>query len=488
MTIYEQIEIAIKNSPSVELLKTKNRELIILFLVKIFTSETIVSSEHIHYKLIEYLEAMGTGFDEETDEKNEKIFKTYEEKAKEKIQLWTNKGFLTNYQTETGEVFYELSSHSSKTIDWLASLKKEEYIGTESKFKMLFNQLKILVEFTNDNKEKRLQLLEDRKSEIEQQIQRLEMGEDIEIFEENQIIPDFKYLTKLAKELLSDFKEVDDNFKVIIKEIYQKQTDISLKKGHILQYTFDAFHELKNSSQGKSFYAFWEFLNSRNLQEEWSDLVQELYQRLVEKSIEIDDSFLKNMKQHLYNAAKKVSKTNDKMAEKLSRIIRDRDVSETEITKSIIQEIKKLLIEISKKEIESTFSFEIETGIEIKMPFERKLTFEQSDEVEYKQKPQVAKTQLSDFVYLNKAFNFFAIDRNELRKRVKTVLREKKQATILDIVDYQGGISKGLPELLGYIGIVKDFKYTINENKTQDILFDKNNRKLLQIPEIILTQ
>ena len=484
MTNYEQIEIIINTSPSVELLKTKNRELIISFFVQSFDLETAMSSENIHYKLAEHLETQSIGIDEEIDEKNI----TYEEKAKKYIHLWTDKGFLTNYQNETGEIFYELSSHSSKTIDWLTNLKKEEYIGAESKFKTLFNQLKELVEFTNDDKEKRLQILKEKKLEIEQQIQRLEMDEDVRVFEKYEIVPRFKDLTKLAKELLTDFKEVDDNFKAIIKEIYQKQTDISLKKGDILQYTFDAFYELKDSSQGKSFYAFWEFLNSRNLQDEWRDLIQELYQMLAEKDIDANDPFLKNMKQHLYNSAKKVSKTNDKMAEKLSRIIRESDVSKTEITKNIIQEIKKLLIEISKRKSEPAFSFEIETGIGIKIPFERKLTFEQSEEVEYKQKPQAAAIRLDDFAYLSKIYSISAIDKNELRKRIKNVLKEKSQTTISDIIDSQGGISKGLPELFGYIGIVKDFKYTVNEDKIQNILFDKDNRKTIRIPEIILTR
>ncbi|NCP83831.1 MAG: DUF3375 family protein, partial [Bacteroidetes bacterium] len=83
---------------------------------------------------------------------------------------------------------YELSSHSSKTLDWLSSLKKEEYVGTESKFKNIFNQLKELVEYSNDDAEKRIQLLEDKKFEIEQQIQRIKIGEDIRVFEEFEIV------------------------------------------------------------------------------------------------------------------------------------------------------------------------------------------------------------------------------------------------------------------------------------------------------------
>jgi hypothetical protein len=475
----------LNHSPSVALLKTKNRDLIILFFAETFLQQTAVSSENIHNRLSDFLERQGM----EIDEENEIEFSdTYEIKAKKYIQKWADIGFLTNYQNETGEVFYELSSHSSKTIDWLVNLKKEEYIGAESKFKTLFNQLKELVEFTNEDRERRLQLLEDKKLEIEQQIQRLKMGEDVKVFEESEIVPRFNQLSKLAKELLSDFKEVDDNFKTIIREIYQKHTDTTLKKSHILQYTFDALDELKDSSQGKSFYAFWEFLLSRDLQDEWKELVQVLYKTLEEKDIDVSDSFLKNTKQHLYDSGRKVNRTNDKMAEKLSRIIRENEVSKAEVTKNIIQEIKNLLIETNKKKKKPDISFELETDLEINIPFERKLTFEQSEEVEYKNKPKIATTNLDDFVNLGKVFNLSAIDKKELRKRIKNILQEKSQATILDIVDNQGGITKGLPELFGYIGVVKDFKHTINADKTQTILFDKENKKVIQIPEIILTR
>lgn len=474
----------LNNSPSVELLKARNREFILLFLVDTFAKEIAVSSENIHYKLEAYLEENGI----EIDEENEiKFSDTYEDKAKKYIQQWANKGFLTNYQNESGEVFYELSSHSSKTIDWLVNLKKEEYIGAESKFKTLFNQLKELVEFTNEDKEKRLQFLEDKKLEIEQQIQRLKMGEDVKVFEEYEIVPRFKDLNKIAKELLSDFKEVDDNFKTIIKEIYQKQSDTSLNKGSILQYTFDALDQLKESSQGKSFYAFWEFLLSAELQQEWEDLTHTLYQILEEKSIEISDVFLKDMKRHLFDSGQKVYRTNDKMAEKLSRIIRETEITKTEVTKNLIQEIKKLLLEVSKTKIKKSpdISLEIEE-IEISLPFERKLTYEQSEEIVYKDKPQLSEANITDFEGLNKLYNPHIVDKKLLRKRIKEVLNEKSQATVLDIIEEKGGLTKGLPELFGYISLVKEFRHTVNVDKLQYILFDKTNKKYIQIPEILL--
>ena len=172
----------LNNSPSVELLKLRNRDAIIIFLINTFSNQkTTISSEAIHAQLVDYLEFRLI----ENDEENEvEVIDTYEIKAKKFIQHWTNKGFLTNYQDERGDIFYELSSHSNKTIDWLTSLKKEEYVGTESKFKNIFNQLQELVEFSSDDAEKRIQLLEDKKLEIEQQIQRIKIGDDVKVFEE----------------------------------------------------------------------------------------------------------------------------------------------------------------------------------------------------------------------------------------------------------------------------------------------------------------
>jgi hypothetical protein len=476
----------LNNSPSVELLKLRNREVIITFLVNTFSNQQgTISSERIHNQLADYLEAVQV----ESDEESEILFSdNYEIKAKKFVHNWANKGFLTNYQDETGEIYYELSSHSSKTLDWLSSLKKEEYVGAESKFKNIFNQLKELVEFTNEDIEKRIQLLEDKKLEIEQQIQRIKSGEDVKVFQDFEIVPRFNQLNKSAKELLSDFKEVEDNFKEITKDIYLKHAEGSITKSHILEFTFDAIDKLKNSQQGKSFYAFYSFILTPALQEEWGNLTKELYKALEDKEIEISDYFLKGMKKNLHSSGQKVSKANDKMAEKLSRIIRENEASKSEITKNIIQDIKKYLIVLSKAKIKSDVSFELETDIEINIPFERKLTFEQSEEITYKTKPKLADENISHSDHLNKLFNLSSIDKEILRKRIKEVLRDKSQTTIAEVIENSGGIEKGLPELFGYIGIVKEFKHSINPDKKQRIEFDSENKKSIQIPEIILTK
>jgi hypothetical protein len=484
MTDISQILNTLNTSPSVELLRLRNREMIIDFLVNTFIRQSVISSENIHVQLADFLEYKQV---ENDDDSKISLFDTYEDKAKKYILHWTNKGFLTNYPDEQGEVFYELSADTSKVIDWLASLKKEEFVGTESKFNNILNQLKELVEFTNEDTEKRIQLLEEKKLDIEQQIQRIKTGEDVKVFEEFEIVPRFNQLNQSAKELLSDFKEVEDNFKEITKGIYQKHSDGSLTKSDILTFTFDALDELKDSPQGKSFYAFWSFILNPDLQNKWESLTKELYNTLEQKAIPANDSFLKGMKNHLYNSGRKVYKANDKMAEKLSRIIRENESSNSEATKKIIQDIKKQLVEISKKK-KPEISFELETYIEINIPFERKLTNEQSETVTYTNKPIIADDDITSSEHLEKLFAQSNIDKSLLRKRIKNILLEKSQTTILDVIENYGGLEKGLPELFGYIGIVKEFKHSISPYKTQNIVFDIENKKQIKIPEIILTK
>jgi hypothetical protein len=221
---------------------------------------------------------------------------------------------------------------------------------------------------------------------------------------------------------------------------------------------------------------------------EWENLTKELYNTLADKGIPVHDFFLKGMKKHLHTSGQKVYKANDKMAEKLSRIIRENEASKSEVTKNIIQEIKKSLLEISKTKKRPEISFELETDFEINIPFERRLTYEQAEEVTYKSRPKLADEDITHSNHLNKLFSQTNIDKDILRKRIKDILKLKSQTTILEVIESNGGIEKGLPELFGYIGIVKEFKYSISTDKMQRITFDNMQNKSIKIPEIILTR
>ena len=442
----QQLIDILRTSPSVELLKSKNRVPIITFFIETFTEDhKVLAQEVLFQQLSDFIETQHL-----EEEESEATFEVlFDEKAKHYVRNWLSKGFLTNYQDEQGEVYYELSSHSGKVIDWLWSLKKEEYIGTESKFSSIFHQLKELVEFTNEDRGERLQLLEQRKQALQEQIDKLKRGEEVQVYEEYQIVPRFNQLTQQAKELLSDFKEVEDNFKEITKEIYQKHSGEQTKDA-ILEFTFDALDQLKNSPQGKSFYAFFAFLVSRQLQDEWEFLTKKLYETLQEKDIRIRDYFLKGMRGHLYHLGRRVDKANDKMAEKLSRIIRENDTIDNQATKQTIRDIKDYLISLSRRQLKPDVSFEIERDVYIRIPFDRRLTYQKKEQGTYKERFENADTTLSDATQLGKLFSDKIIDKEILREHIRTALQQRGQVSLTELINAQGGLKKGLTELIAF--------------------------------------
>lgn len=478
-----QLVQTLNNSPSVKLLKMRSAEFFLAFVTSVFDEQMAIGEEKLQMLLENWLDNQHEDIIDE-DINIETLGESNEAKAKRLIKEWTDKGLFANYQNEDGKIIYELSSHTSKVVDWVTSLKKEEYIGTESKFKTLFSQLKDLVEFSNEDREKRLELLRQKKEDIERQIESLEMGEEIEVYENYQIEPRYNSLNKLAKELLSDFKEVDDNFKEIIKQIYKRQTDNEGKK-NILNYIFDAYAELKDSQQGKSFYAFWEFLLSSELQKEWDELTDLLYKTLDKRNIDSKDKFLKEMKKHLFDAGEKVSKTNDRMSEKLSLIIRNNGNSDTQATKQVINDIKKLLLNTTQNKERNNASLSYEV-VELNLPLERQLNLTPKQEIEYKNVPTEASLDITELERLDKLYNHHQIDRKILRKRIDIILRENTQTTLAEVIELNNGIEKGLSELFGYIAILKEYKTVVSDDRKQEIAFSKD--KTITIPEIIITK
>ncbi|MEM6316517.1 MAG: DUF3375 domain-containing protein [Bacteroidota bacterium] len=485
---HQDIQTILQSSPSVELLKWRHRDLIIQFFIKAFKQEkTSLTAENVHLQLADFLEFKELDQDEDHDiQKGD----SYEDKAKKYIRKWTDNGFLTNYRDEQGIIYYELSAHTNKTLDWLESLKKKEFVGAESKFKDIYQQLKELVEFTNEDVKVRLKLLRKRRKELDKQIRALEKGRDVQVFEDYQVIEKYQRLNQFSKELLSDFKEVEDNFKGITKDIYQKHADSDLSKADVLDFTFDALDELKDSHQGKSFYAFWRFLMDRDLQEEWEGLTQQLYTILEQKDLETRDFFLKGMKNYLYASGQKVSKANDKMADKLSRIIREDGFTEKAAIEELIQAIKGHLGTLSKKTLKKSpkISIEVDTQAIINLPFERKLTYELTEEMVYDKAPTLAENNILAANNLEKILHQDFVDKKLLRQRIRAVLNVQSQATLLEVINKYGGIQKGLPELFGYFGILKDFKHSFNAERSQEIVFDKVNRKAIEVPEVILVK
>ena len=223
------------------------------------------------------------------------------------------------------------------------------------------------------------------------------------------------------------------------------------------------------------------------MQSELDTLIADLFRTLKEKNIDSGDTFLQNMVEYLYESGRKVYQTNDKMADKLSRIIRENEKSRSDVSKRIVQVIKNTLIEISKKGLKPDLSLFVDDGMEISIPFDRKITFEQSENTEYDTIPETDTLSIEELDELGKVFGNVYVDRKVLVHNIREAMKDKSQVTLSDVIE-QFPLKQGLPELFAYFSALGQFPHkTVNEEKRQAIVFDYENNKRIRIPEIIIS-
>src|SRR5207247_8803808 len=92
-----------------------------------------------------------------------------------------------------------------------------------------------------------------------------------------QLTERFANALELARGLAGDFRQLEENFKEVARALAEEQAKPGTTKGRIVGQLLDTHAALKDSSQGQSFYAFWNLLSSPERQQKWRELVREAY-------------------------------------------------------------------------------------------------------------------------------------------------------------------------------------------------------------------
>lgn len=480
---YQKLEIQLRSTPSLKLLRSRNAPLILSFLYSQFKEqgEISIQNEKLVNLLSWYLEDLN--YSDEDDELTAFGTDNYE-RAKKYIESWTNDNFLQNYMDDTEKTVYNvLTQHTERVFQMLDLLQERKFVGAESKFKDIFHKLKELVDNNTEDPKKKIEELEERKKKIDEEIRRIKRDGNVVKFENYQIQSRFEDISRLTNELIGDFKEVEDIFKIITRDIYEKQSQYDLSKGRILHYTFDALDALKESDQGKSFYAFWNFLIDEDSQETLKTLIKQVSDILEDRGIEHNNRNLKRIKSILFQSGRKVLDSNNLLAEKLTRVVAEKHLLESRRIRETIADIKQISLRLIEHKIPEECGIEIELEAEINMPMERKLG-EEKIIPEFDIRPETFNSE-ADLESMKNLFNPDAVNIKELIRKIDSLLVDKQQVTLSQVIENYP-ITKGLSELIGYITLINNSeKYFVNEAVSELLLFDAEMNKYLKLPQII---
>lgn len=486
----ENIQYLLESNLSVQMIRLRNASWIFPFLYQVYKSDelkSVIPEDQLILSLSDTLQLM-----EEKAEDYEEAQIVYGEddieRSRKYILSWVQKRILQDFQDNNGIVQYQLSAHTEKVFQWLQTLQTRKHVGTESRFTALFTSLQDIIEHSEDDKAKRVELLKAKRAEIDKEIKAIELGIAPETYSNAQVRERLETFTRTSYELLSDFREVEDHFKQIHRSIVEQHTRAEQQKGAIVGYAFEAYDGLRNSDQGKSFYAFWDFLISKIGQEEWNDLSDKLIHVLKERDISADLPFIRNIKSLLWNQGKTVYQANDKMAEKLSRIISEKEITKHRRLRKQIASIKELMFELISDD-DITVELYIEESPEIKMVMDRRLVTEDKKVLASLKQPIAGVQHIADPERFSKMFGTVMIDRKKLWQKVIIALKQKETATLKEILE----ISKpdqGLAEIISFFGFVKDKPGSVQiiNTMTELIPLYPSETKFVEIPYLLFSK
>ena len=303
------------NSPAWRLLRADHAPLVLSFLHQVFVTENVrsISATELASRLDDELYALNERGGEP---------KKFPRPAKAYLDDWAapEAGWLRKYYPEgTDEPHVDVTPAVEKALQWVGSLKEREFVGTESRLNTIIDLLRQIVFGTETDPEQRIAELRRQRQEIDDQIARIGAGE-LDLLDASAVRDRYQQFSATARELLADFREVEENFRKLDRQLREKITGWHGGKGELLDDVLGSRETIAGSDQGKSFQAFYDFLLSQARQEELSGLLDSVHQ-LTE--ITGKDLRLRHIHYDWLDAAERTQATVRHLSEQLRRFLDD---------------------------------------------------------------------------------------------------------------------------------------------------------------------
>lgn len=472
-----------QQSPTLKLLRARHAPLILFFLHKQFKETNALALPNT--QLVSYLANLLEDIRFQ-DEDETRLF-DYTERARKYIDEWATDNYLRNYIDDTTkQVMNMLTKHTERAFQVIGLLQEREFVGTESKFRDIFHKLRDILDNTTEDPQQRIEELQRRKEQIETEISRIQQDGRVAVYDDTQIKSRFDDIRKLYNELVGDFGEVKDIFERIKRRVMEQQLQPDLSKGAVLTYAFDALDQLKNNDQGRSFYAFWHFLTDEASVHDYNQLTQQVSAIFAERQIVHDPRFWERLRATLYLTGHDVVRNNQSLADKLARVVTDRDVQERRQVRQTIRAIQQLTLQ--RPANAPDLGLTVDGDPQVRMPTERKLKFQDEEVRRPTHHPQNAPDEptADDLAPLLMARR---VDRRRLIRNVKSLLTERAVVTLADVTTCHP-VDGGLGEILGYFGLINDstVRGYVNDQAQESVCFDALNHKYVTIPQLTFTR
>ncbi|MCP4175093.1 MAG: DUF3375 domain-containing protein [Fuerstiella sp.] len=472
-----------ESSPAIRLLRAGNAPWIIAFLYAQFKH-----SEKITIPQSELLPALGS-FQEDLQLSWPEALRSSPETY---LADWCspNKPWLHRFlEAGRDEPTYQLTQHCEDVIEFLGqSLQKDiGFVGTESRLRLVIETLQQLVVGASCDPTVHLDELRKQKAIIDEQIEKIERGEEVPAFHPTRIREQFNLAVTMLKELERDFRAVEERFREITQDVRRKQIRGMDTRGGILGAAMDAEDALRRDDQGVSFYEFFRLIQSTEQQRQLRAIIQQLPQipELAEQTEGLHA--IRRMMPLLLSEAAKVTQTERRLSSTLRRLLDAGAHRESQRSAELLREIQGLAAAMAANPPRDEVAFEVDDAIRLQSPVSRQFwaeptEFEVIDLTEHTDETGQRDNLFREFSKLQR------IDFQFMRAQISEAIRTGAAVTLGELLDTEPPQS-GIMDVLGYIQIATEDGHIIDHDLPQEIVIpsgvDGRRALIVTVPRVI---
>ena len=388
------------------------------------------------------------------------------------------------YTTDSDEAHYDLTPAAESAIRWLAGLEQPQFVGAESRLMTVFDLLQQIVSGTETDPAARIAELEAKRESIDAEIERIRDGE-LSLMDSTQLKERFLQMADTARALLADFRQVEDNFRRLDRQVRERITWFEGGKGEVLEEVFGEHDTIADSDQGRSFRAFWDFLMSPTRQEELSGLLEKIFE--LEAVVELKpDRRLKRVHYDWLEAGEVTQRTVARLSEQLRRFLDDQAWLEN-------RRIMELIRGLERKAVTVRDDPPRQLGMRLDMPVPELDLVMDRPLFSPPLRPDIqGDVALADDQLINTEalFEQAHVDRPALEAGIRRALQEREQISLAELIEFQP-LEQGLAELVTYLAIAdEDDGGLIDDDKTQTVSWTQadGHQRRARVPLVVFSR
>ncbi|MCA1780811.1 MAG: DUF3375 domain-containing protein [Dermatophilaceae bacterium] len=405
----------------------------------------------------------------------------YPRTARAYVDSWADPdaGWLRKFYPEgSQEAHYDATVDVEKAYAFLTGLASRTFIGTQSRLQTIVELLRDIVTGADPDPDARLAELRKRRDELDAEIAAFDGTRRMDPVA---ILDRYQHFSSTARELLSDFRAVEENFRGLDRQIRADIAAWDGSKGELLDQIIGERHAIADSDQGRSFQAFHDFLLSRSRRDELTDLLE----RLVElEEIEVDRS-LGRVHFDWLDAAERTQQTVRLLSEQLRRFLDDKVWLENRRVVELLRSIERSALAVRDQNPALTMELDAASP-EVRLAFERPLyaptTFHGVD--------SAGPVEEDEPLAWDALFDQVHVDIGRLTSSVRATLRHRDQVGLDRLLD-EHPATQGVAELIAYLGLVEDdFDVVIDDSSEVRIaVTDAEGRaRAVRMPQVLLVR